>query len=99
MSSPRFDLFETYAQEHGSRLLKASDDASLLRSLSKKSEPEAGKQSSRAFRPRLVSILASLILIRTSRHDQSPGQIDFHRTNQPDIFSSSRDQRQITIWR
>ena len=63
MSTPRFDIFETYAQEHNSRILKASDDARLLRSLFRKSQAESKRPSIMASRSRLEGILASLILI------------------------------------
>jgi hypothetical protein len=62
MSSPKIEIFEMYAQEHNSRILKASDDARLLRSLSRKSGSGTRQFSLRASLPRLVNILASLLL-------------------------------------
>jgi hypothetical protein len=63
MSSPKFEIFEMYAQEHNSRILKASDDARLLRSLPQRSGAEIRQSSPRTSRPRLSSLLASLIPI------------------------------------
>ena len=62
MSSPKFEIFEMYAQEHNSRILKASEDARLLRSLPRKNGPEIRKFSLKASLPKLVNILASLLL-------------------------------------
>jgi hypothetical protein len=63
MSSPRFDIFETYAREQNSRILKASEDARLLRSISKRSEAKSKNPARKISRPRLVNVLASLIYI------------------------------------
>jgi hypothetical protein len=63
MSTPRFDIFETYAQEHNEHILKVSNDARLLRSLPKRSEAEPNMPSPEASRPMLMSILGSLIYV------------------------------------
>jgi hypothetical protein len=63
MSTPRFDIFETYAQEHNQHILKVSNDARLLRSLSKVSVEKPKELSPRASRPMLMSILGSLIYV------------------------------------
>ena len=61
MNSRNYDVFESFARENNARILKASDDARKLRSLSKKAEAEPKEHSHKASRPRLVSSLASLI--------------------------------------
>jgi hypothetical protein len=62
MNSLRFDIYESFAHENNSRILKASDDARILRSLSKGSKVEPSAPSPKASRPKLASILASLLI-------------------------------------
>jgi hypothetical protein len=64
MNSLNYDAYESIANEHNARILKASNDARLLRSLSKNSEIGHKERSIRSSSPRLVSALASLFLKR-----------------------------------
>jgi hypothetical protein len=63
MNSRNYDVYESIAHEHNARILKASNDARKLRSLSKKAKTEPKESSSNAPRPRLVRGLASLIKV------------------------------------
>lgn len=63
MNNPRYDVYESLAHEHNSRILKVSDDARKLRSLSRKAEAEPKAPAPKTSRPRLGNLLASLLVI------------------------------------
>lgn len=62
MTNLRFDIYESFTHEKNSRILKASDDARVLRSISKGSEAKSSAPSRKASRPKLANVLASLLI-------------------------------------
>ncbi len=64
MNSPSYDVYESYARERNARILKASDDAQCLRSLSKKAKAEQKDPSRKGSPLRLLGALADLIQVR-----------------------------------
>ncbi len=64
MNSQNYDVYESYARERNARILKASDDARRLRSLSKKVKAEPKDPSRKGSPLRLLSALAALIQVR-----------------------------------
>ena len=63
MKNSNYDVYESFANEHNARILKASTDARLLRSLSEKNETEPEVPVIHMRRSRLMSILAALIKV------------------------------------
>ena len=61
MKSRDYDVHASFAHERNARILKASNDARKLRSLSKKAEAEPKEPTHKASRPRLMRVLTSLI--------------------------------------
>jgi hypothetical protein len=63
MNSLNYDVYRSIAHEHNARILKASNDARLLRSLNKGDEIDPKAPSPKAFHPRLLNTLASLLIM------------------------------------
>jgi hypothetical protein len=64
LTNQNYDVYESFAQERQSRILKASNDARLLSSLSDSGKDTKSSKSLRSeAKPKLSNVFSSLILV------------------------------------